>query len=188
MKKLTFLLTIGVTIGLFTLSSSSTAVNPVFSQTGDCDQIDCPDGSYRAPLPGSPGRCECVPDVGGSDETLGGGSSGFGCSLDADLSVTDPVLDFFYSLKISNSELEEELSTPPGVISRVLSFAFPLAGIILFLMLVVSRFQILMAAGNDKKMQAGMQRATYAVIGFMLLFASYWIAVLLGQILNVKLV
>jgi len=69
-----------------------------------------------------------------------------------------------------------------------LSFAFPLAGIILFLMLVVSGFQILMAAGNDKKMQAGMQRATYAVIGFMLLFASYWIAVLLGQILNVKLV
>jgi hypothetical protein len=104
-----------------------------------------------------------------------------------DLELTNEKLDSFDPLKIGNSEFQEEFSTPGGIITRVLQFAFPLAGIALFLMIVVGGFQILMAAGDDKGMQAGQQRVTYAVIGFILLFSSYWIAQLLGQIFGIKI-
>jgi hypothetical protein len=104
-----------------------------------------------------------------------------------DLEVTKEKLDSFDPLKIGSSEFQEELSTPGGIITRVLQFAFPLAGIALFIMIVIGGFQILMAAGNDKGMQAGQQRVTYAIIGFILLFSSYWIAQLLGQIFSIKI-
>lgn len=73
------------------------------------------------------------------------------------------------------SEYADTLSTPGGIISRLLSFAFPLAGLILFVMLVWGGFEILIQAPSKKAIDAGRQRVTAAIIGFMLLFASYWI-------------
>jgi hypothetical protein len=106
------------------------------------------------------------------------------------LRTTDSVLDQFDPLKVGGApeDLQEQFSTPGGIISRVLVFAFPVAGLGLFVMLVVGGFQMVMAAGNDKGMQAGQQRVTFAIIGFLLLFSSYWIAQILGQILNIKIV
>lgn len=73
------------------------------------------------------------------------------------------------------SDYANTLSTPGGIISRLLTFAFPLAGLILFVMLVWGGFEILIQAPSKKAIDAGKQRVTAAIIGFMLLFASYWI-------------
>lgn len=73
------------------------------------------------------------------------------------------------------SAYADTLSTPGGIVSRLLSFAFPLAGLILFVMLVWGGFEILIQAPSKKAIDAGRQRVTAALIGFMLLFASYWI-------------
>jgi hypothetical protein len=54
-------------------------------------------------------------------------------------------------------------------------FAFPIAGIILFLMIVWGGFEMVTGATNAKSMDAGKQRITAAVIGFILLFSSYWL-------------
>lgn len=68
-----------------------------------------------------------------------------------------------------------QFSSPGGIISRVLRFAFPIAGLILFVMLVWAGFEILSQASTGKSIQQGSQRATAAIIGFVLLFASYFI-------------
>lgn len=73
------------------------------------------------------------------------------------------------------SAYADELSTPGGIVSRVLTFAFPLAGLILFVMLVWGGFEILIQAPSKKGIDAGKQRVTAAIIGFILLFSSYWI-------------
>lgn len=66
------------------------------------------------------------------------------------------------------------LSSPGGILSRVLIFAFPLAGLILFTMLVWGGFEMLVGA-TGKGIDAGKQRVTNAVIGFFALFISYWV-------------
>lgn len=84
-------------------------------------------------------------------------------------------LDEFNPLHIAQSPLADELSTPRGILSQVLAYAFPLAGLILFVMLVWGGFEILSGATTKKSLDAGKQRITSAIVGFLLLFSSYWI-------------
>lgn len=108
-------------------------------------------------------------------------------ALEEDLKVSRDVLNSFDPLIKEGSKYADQLSTPGGVISRVLEFAFPLAGIGLFVMIVIGGFQMVMGSGEQKAMESGRQRVTTAIIGFILLFSSYWIAQILEQLLNIKI-
>jgi hypothetical protein len=145
--------------------------NGTQAQTGVCADLQCPTGSYRSPLGNN--MCECIEDV--QAEPSGPPR------------VTDELLDSFDPLKTAGSPHAETFSTPGGIISRLLQFAFPLAGMILFVMIVVGGFQILSGGGSPEAMKAGQERVTMAIVGFLLLFASYWIAQLLEEILNIKI-
>lgn len=88
----------------------------------------------------------------------------------------DEFFDTLNPLVISNSPYADDLSTPGGIISRLLLFLFPLAGLILFVMIVWGGFEILAKASDSKKaLDAGKNRITAAIVGFLLLFASYWL-------------
>jgi len=80
-----------------------------------------------------------------------------------------------------------EFSKPAGILSRALFFAFPIAGLILFVMLIWAGFEMLSGASTKKSLDAGKQRATSAIIGFFLLFVSYWIARLLEVIFGITI-
>lgn len=85
------------------------------------------------------------------------------------------------------SPFAAQLKTPGGIISRALFFAFPLAGLILFVMLVWAGFEILVGAPTKKSIDAGKQRATAALVGFLLLFATYWIFQIIEVVFGVKI-
>jgi len=87
----------------------------------------------------------------------------------------------------SAAGLAQTLSTPAGIINRALVFAFPLAGMILFVMLLYAGFQIVAGAANKKALDEGKQRATSALIGFLLLFSAFWIVQLLEVIFNISI-
>lgn len=72
-----------------------------------------------------------------------------------------------------------------GVINRALKFIFPIAGLILFVMIIWGGFEILTGADNQKSLEAGKQRITAAIIGFFLLLASYWIIQIIEYITGV---
>lgn len=80
-----------------------------------------------------------------------------------------------------------EFSSPGGIITRVLRFAFPIAGLILFVMLVWAGFEILSMASNGKSIQQGSQRATAAIVGFILLFASYFIMQIIEIVFSITI-
>lgn len=101
--------------------------------------------------------------------------------------VTADVLDNFDPLLTENSPHAAELSTPGGIISRALTFAFPLAGLALFVMIVAGGLQILGGAANSKSLQEGQKRVTMAIVGFLLLFSSYWIAQILELIFGITI-
>lgn len=83
--------------------------------------------------------------------------------------------------------LNGNLSTPGGILSTLLPFLFAFGGIILFVMLVWGGFEILFGAAEPKSQEAGKQRITAALLGFLLLFASIWIAQIAEVIFGVNI-
>ena len=72
-------------------------------------------------------------------------------------------------------------------ISRALTFLFPLAGIILFVMIIVSGIQVASAGinGNSSLADRGKQRLTGAIIGFIITASAYGIMLLIQKLLGV---
>jgi hypothetical protein len=71
--------------------------------------------------------------------------------------------------------------TPGGIISTAMPYLFGLAGTILFVMIVWGGIEIMMGASSAKSAESGKNKITSAIIGFILLFASFWI----GQIIQI---
>lgn len=104
----------------------------------------------------------------------------------SDTEVSGETLSGLNPLAIGGSSLD--LSTPGKIISRALgSFVFPIAGIILFVVLVLGGFQMLTGAASSKGMEEGKQKITSAILGFIILFAAYWIAQLLELIFGISI-
>lgn len=101
--------------------------------------------------------------------------------------VTSETFRNLNPLYIGDSEYKTQLSTPRGIISRALTFAFPLAGIILFVMIVWGGFEIVSGAATKKSLDAGKQRVTAAIVGFILLFSSYWLAQIVEVVFGIRI-
>lgn len=71
-----------------------------------------------------------------------------------------------------------------AIISKALPFIFGFAGIGLLLMIISSGFTIMMAAGDAKRTEAGKARLTNALVGFLLIFASFWIVQIVARVLG----
>ncbi len=76
-----------------------------------------------------------------------------------------------------------------GNIGVVLDAAMPLvfgfAGFGLLIMIISAGFTLLTSAGDAKQMDAGKQRLTYAIVGFLVIFVAYWVVQLAGKIFGV---
>ncbi|MFA5024743.1 MAG: hypothetical protein WC523_07395 [Patescibacteria group bacterium] len=64
-----------------------------------------------------------------------------------------------------------------GIISTLINNVYILAGVVLFILLIVGGLGFIMGAGNDNPEQAkkSKQAITAALIGFVVIFCSYWI-------------
>ncbi|MEK9143434.1 MAG: hypothetical protein AAB481_02300 [Patescibacteria group bacterium] len=70
--------------------------------------------------------------------------------------------------------------------SGAIPFIFAFAGIGLLLMLLSAGFNFLTSAGDPKKLEAGKQRLTNALIGFLIIFVAYWAVQMAGVIFDIK--
>lgn len=86
--------------------------------------------------------------------------------------------------KIAQVDIGNEFNSPIGVnisladlVSIILSNAVAFAAVILFILMVVGGASYVIGAGqNDpQKMGQGQKALTAAVIGFIIIFATYWI-------------
>lgn len=73
-----------------------------------------------------------------------------------------------------------------GTITIILSLIFPIAGFVLIAMLISAGYQY-MASGGDPKIIAKAQSAiTYAIVGFIVIFSSYFLAQYFGLVLGIN--
>ena len=71
--------------------------------------------------------------------------------------------------------LKTEFTDLSSVVTAALPYLFAIAGIILFAFIVWGGFDYLTAMGDPKKAEAGKNKITSAVVGFILIFAAFWI-------------
>lgn len=70
------------------------------------------------------------------------------------------------------------------LISTALKFVFPAAGILLLFYLVLGGFSLMTSGGDPKAMQSAKAKITSALVGFVIVFAAYWIVQIVGIILG----
>lgn len=80
-----------------------------------------------------------------------------------------------------------ELSGIGGLVSIVIQAAFAIAGIIFLFLLIGGGISIIAGAGNDNPEQAakGKKAITSAIVGFLVVFASYWIVQLIEELTGI---
>jgi len=73
------------------------------------------------------------------------------------------------------------------IISKLLTYIFPLAGIILFAFLILGGFELLTSGGNPEKAKKAQGRITSALVGFLIIFLAYWITQILEVIFGIQI-
>lgn len=75
--------------------------------------------------------------------------------------------------------------TIAAILSKlVLKYIFPLAGLILLFFLINGGFDLLTSTGDPKKIEAGKEKITAAIVGFTILFVAYWLYKIIIYILT----
>jgi hypothetical protein len=85
-----------------------------------------------------------------------------------------------------NTGFKFENATIGDIISGILPYIYVIAGIILLLMLISGGIGLMTSAGNPDKSKAAMGKITGGLIGFAIIFVSYFIAKIAEAILGVK--
>ena len=85
------------------------------------------------------------------------------------------------------SDFAFENGTLGDIFSALLPYIYGIAGIILLFMLIFGGIGLMTAAGNPDKIKAGRGRITAAIIGFFIIFVSYFIVQLVEIALGVQI-
>lgn len=79
-----------------------------------------------------------------------------------------------------------ENATIGEIIGKLLPYIYVVAGLALLLMLVMGGIGLMTSAGNPDKTKAATGKITGAFIGFLIIFVSYFIALIVEKVLGVK--
>lgn len=71
--------------------------------------------------------------------------------------------------------------------SALLPYIFVIAGLILFFLLITNGLKMLTSGGNPKTTEAAKSGLTAAVVGFIIIFVSYWLIQLAEYILHINI-
>lgn len=93
---------------------------------------------------------------------------------------------FFGGNSVLKGSSETPLSGVGSIVSLFLNISFILAGVILLFFFILGGIGLIGSAGqeNPQKAEQSKKTLTSAVIGFVIVFAAYWIVKLIGQLIG----
>lgn len=83
--------------------------------------------------------------------------------------------------------LKNSFSSVSSFINLLLPLSFIIAGLIFLFILIGGGFSIIVSGGNAKNVESGKNQIMGALIGFILIFASYWIIQIVEAFTGVKI-
>lgn len=88
-----------------------------------------------------------------------------------------------------NAKINLPFTTIGGIFSQAnLRIIFAIAGILLLIYLLFGGLQLMFSTGDPKKIEAAKGKITNAIIGFVIIFISYWIVQLVGILFNIQII
>jgi len=75
-----------------------------------------------------------------------------------------------------------------SIIIAITPIFFTLAGIMLLIYLMMGGFQLMTSAGNPKVVEAGKAKITNALLGFIIVFISFWIVQIVGLLFGIDVI
>lgn len=97
-------------------------------------------------------------------------------------------LEEIQATALPNFEFSGNKGNIGSIVSSLVNYLFPLAGLLLLLYLIFGGFSLMTSGGDPKAVQAAKSKITNALIGFIIVFASYWIVQILGTILGIEVI
>ena len=73
-----------------------------------------------------------------------------------------------------------------SLLNNAIPIILPIAGLILLAYLIWGGFEFLTSLGDPKKAASAKNKITYAIIGFFVIFAAYWIVQLIAFIFKLE--
>lgn len=73
------------------------------------------------------------------------------------------------------------------IISALIPYIFVVAGLILFGYLIWGGFEFLTSAGDPEKIKTAQSKLVSAIVGFVIIFASYWLVQILEVVLGISI-
>ena len=72
------------------------------------------------------------------------------------------------------------------IINFVIPYIFTAAGLLLLLYLIYGGYHMIISGGEPKALQEARGKVTNALIGFIIVFISYWLVQIVGKILGIE--
>lgn len=72
------------------------------------------------------------------------------------------------------------------IVSGLLPYLVVFAGLLLLLYLLYGGFQLMTSGGDPKKIETGKGIITTALIGFTIVFISFWLIQIIGKVLRIE--
>ncbi len=95
------------------------------------------------------------------------------------------MIDFNQIQQNANVGFKFTNSSVGQIIKDTIPYIFSAAGIAVLIYLIVAGLQLMTSAGDPKAVESAKGKVTGALIGFVVIFASYWIVQLLSAFLGV---
>jgi len=73
-----------------------------------------------------------------------------------------------------------------GIVSALLPYLFAGAGLLLLLFLIYGGLSLMLSRGDPKAVQSAKDKITGALVGFIIVFVSYWLVQIMGTILGIE--
>jgi hypothetical protein len=73
------------------------------------------------------------------------------------------------------------------VISSLLNYLLPLAGILMFAMIIYGGLTLMLSGGNPEGVKEGTRKIVLGVVGFIVVFAAFWIIKIVEAIFGIQI-
>lgn len=92
-----------------------------------------------------------------------------------------------FAVELQSLAPSQDIDTFGTLISAIVKNGFVLAGVISFILLILSGFGFIVAAGDTKKLESSRGRIIGSVLGLIIVVASFWIVQILEKVTGLKL-
>jgi len=91
-----------------------------------------------------------------------------------------------YSSLVSTTGLKGAFTNITDIINTLLPFIFYGAGIAVLIYLIIGGLQMMLSQGDPKAMESAKGKITGALVGFVIIFISYWLVLIIGKLLGIS--